>query len=62
MKSHLLYSSHSDRLGFTTWVEYQLKGDTLTLQFNSKKMLTPQGQEITVEMPTSESKFIRAKR
>jgi hypothetical protein len=62
MKNHLLYSSHADRLGFTNWIEYELKGDTLTLKFNSKKMLTPQGQEITVEMPTSESKFIRAKR
>jgi flagellar basal body rod protein FlgG len=62
MKNHLLYSSHTDRLGFTTWVEYDLEGDTLTLKFNSKKMVTPQGQEITVEMPTSESKFIRAKR
>ena len=62
MKNHLLYSSHTDRLGFTTWVEYELKADTLTLRFNSKKMLTPQGQEITVEMPISESKFIGAKR
>lgn len=62
MKNHLLYSSHTDRLGFTNWVEYELKGDTLTMKWNIKKMITPQGQEITVEMPTSESKFIRAKR
>lgn len=62
MKNHLLYSSHTDRLGFTNWVEYELKGDTLTMKWNIKKMLTPQGQEITVQMPTTESKFIRAKR
>jgi hypothetical protein len=62
MKNHLLYSSHTDRLGFTNWVEYELKGDTLMMKWNVKKMITPQGQEITVEMPTSESKYIRAKR
>ena len=62
MKNHLLYSSHTDRLGFTNWVEYELKGDTLTMKWNIKKMITPQGQEINVEMPTTESKFIRKKR
>lgn len=62
MTNHLLYSSHPDILGFTNWVEYKIEGDTLTLKWNIKKMITPQGQEITVEIPTSESKYIRAKR
>ena len=62
MKNHLLYSSHPDILGFTNWVEYELKEDTLTLKWNIKKMITPQGQEITVDRPSSESKYIRAKR
>jgi len=62
MKNHLLYSSHPDILGFTNWVEYELKKDTLIMKWNIKKMLTPQGQEVIVQMPTSESKFIRAKK
>ncbi|MEJ7643504.1 MAG: hypothetical protein WKF87_02850 [Chryseolinea sp.] len=62
MKNHLLYSSHPDILGFTNWAEYEVKSDTLTLKWNIKKMITPQGQEITVERPSSESKYIRAKR
>ena len=62
MKNHLIYSSHPDILGFTNWVEYELKEDTLTMKWNVKKMITPQGQEITVQMPSSESKYIRAKR
>jgi len=62
MKNHLTYSSHPDILGFTNWVEYKLNEDTLTMIWNIKKMITPQGQEITVQMPNSESKYIRAKR
>jgi hypothetical protein len=62
MKNHLLYSSHPDILGFTNWVEYELKADTLIMKWNIKKMITAQGQEITIDRPSSESKYIRAKK
>lgn len=61
MKNHLLYS-HQSILGFTYWVEYELKGDTLIIKWNINKMLTPDGEEITVDSPAAESKFIRGKK
>src|SRR4030095_13859520 len=61
MKNHLLYSSHTERVGSDHWVEFELKGDTLTMKW-FKKMITPQGQDITAQMPKAESKYIRAKK
>jgi hypothetical protein len=61
MKNILLYSSHPERVGSTNWVEYELKGDTLIMNW-SKKLITAQGQDITAQMPKTVSKFIRAKK
>jgi hypothetical protein len=61
MKNHLLYSSHPERMGSIQWVEFELREDTLTMKW-FKKLITPQGQDITAEMPKAESKYIRAKK
>ncbi len=60
MKNKLLYTSHIDRMGSTNWVEYELKGDTLIMNW-SKKVITASGQDITARMPKAKSKFIRMK-
>ena len=61
MKSHLLYSSHAERVGSTQWIEFELVGDTLDMKW-FKKLITPQGQDITAQMPRVESKYIRAEK
>ena len=61
MKNILLYSSHPERVGSTHWIEYDMKGDTLTIKW-FKKLVTAQGQDITAQMPKAESKYIRAKK
>jgi hypothetical protein len=61
MKNSLLYSSHPERVGSQMWVEYELKGDTLTMKW-SKKIITAQGRDITAQMPKAESKYIRSKK
>ena len=60
MKNKLLYSSHSDRIGSINWTEYELKGDTLIMNW-SKKVITASGQDITARVPKAKSKFIRMK-
>lgn len=60
MKNKLLYTSHIDRIGSANWVEYELKGDTLIMNW-SKKVITASGQDITARMPKAKSKFIRMK-
>jgi len=60
MKTKLLYSSHLNRMGSINWVEYELKGDTLTMNW-FKKVINASGQDITGRMPKAKSKFIRMK-
>ena len=61
MKNILRYSSHPERVGSTHWMDYEIKGDTLTIKW-FKKLVTAQGQDITAQMPKAESKYIRAKK
>jgi len=62
MRNRLLYSSHPERVGSTHWVEFELKGDTLTMKW-FKKLITAQGQDITSQTPiNTESKYIMAKK
>ena len=60
MKNKLLYSSHLNSMGSINWVEYELKGDTLTMNW-FKKVINASGQDITARMPKAKSKFIRMK-
>jgi len=60
MKNKLLYSSHISQMGSINWVEYELKGDTLVMNW-FKKMINASGQDITARMPKAKSKFIRMK-
>lgn len=60
MKNKLLYTSTIEAKGVTNWVEYELKGDTLVMNW-SKKVITAGGQDITARMPKAKSKFIRVK-
>lgn len=60
MKSTVRYSSHPERIGSTQWVDYDIKGDTLTIKW-FKKLLTADGQDLTAQMPKAESKYIKAK-
>ena len=62
LKNSIRYSSHPERIGATHWVEFEVKGDTLTLNW-FRKFITPQGQDITAQMPKGvTSKYIRAKK
>jgi len=61
IKSTLRYSSHPERVGSTQWMEYDIKGDTLTIKW-FKKLVTAQGQDLTAQMPKAESKYVRAKK
>jgi hypothetical protein len=60
MKSTVRYSSHPERVGSIQWVDYDVKGDTLTIKW-FKKLVTADGQDLTAQMPRAESKYIRAK-
>lgn len=61
IKSTLRYSSHPERVGSTQWMEYDMKSDTLTIKW-FKKLVTAQGQDLTGQMPRTESKYVRAKK
>ncbi len=61
MKNKLVYSSHINQMGSIIWVEYELKGDTLVMNWN-KKLINASGQDITARMPKAKSKFIRMKK
>jgi hypothetical protein len=61
MKNTLRYSSYPNRLGSIHWTEYELKGDTLVIKW-FQKLINAQGQDITAQMPKSESRYVRAKK
>jgi hypothetical protein len=60
MKTKLLYASSINQMGSINWVEYEVKGDTLIMNW-FKKVIDASGKDITARMPKAKSKFIRMK-
>jgi hypothetical protein len=60
-KEHIKYSSFPARNGMVHWQEFKVNGDTVTFTlFN--KILRPNGQNITADMPKMKMVCVRARR
>jgi hypothetical protein len=58
----VLYSSYPDHIGALNTIEYDIKGEALTMKW-FKKLIDAKGVDITAQMPKdSQTQYIRAKK
>lgn len=60
-KQKILYSSHPARMGAIHWMEFRMDGDNLYLNY-FKKLINPNGEDVTSQMHRMEQKFVRVKK
>ncbi|MEJ7914227.1 MAG: hypothetical protein WKF70_13790, partial [Chitinophagaceae bacterium] len=59
LKQKIQYSSWPERIGASSWNEFEIRGDTVYLRF--KKRTNSKGEDITASFPVSESKWVKSK-